>query len=178
MIDELQELRARLQKLEDINAIKEVQRAYWRSIDTQRPDDLREVFAPDGIHVDFQDMPIWKDREAFIKIFRELGCHPHRREAHFGQNPHIELTATDRARGVWHLQMFAMNYETRTTIQIAGEYQSEYVRQSGRWWVKSMIFRRNSLYSQQINSDGAVAAPDFGTVGGAAAAHLFGPATL
>jgi len=24
----------------------------------------------DGIHVDFQDMPIWKDREDFIKIFR------------------------------------------------------------------------------------------------------------
>lgn len=171
---EIAELRRRLQVLEDINAIKDVQTAYWRAIDMQRPDEVREVFAPDGIHVDFQDMAVWKDREEFVKTFRELGCRPERREMHHGHNAKISFLGPDEATGVWHLDMFALNYESRTTIQISGVYESRYVRRDGRWWIKSMVFRRNSIYSQQIGQDDIVRAPAFGEVGSEAASHLFG----
>jgi hypothetical protein len=171
---EIERLEKRIQEIEDIEGIKGVQYAYWRHVDLQQPDLLREVFHPGEIYIEFQDMPVWRDRESFVVFYRNLGCHPSRRESHFGLAPLITVTGPDAAKGLWRLQMVAYNYESRTSINVTGEYDGEYVRADGRWWIKSLIFRRHSLYSQQIAADGVVRAPDFGNVSGAANAHLFG----
>jgi hypothetical protein len=174
MRTELERLEKRVREIEDIEAIKELQYSYWRYVDLQQPDQLREVFYPGEIDIEFQDMPVWRDREAFVAFYRSLGCHPSRRESHSGLAPSITMTGADAANGRWRLQMVAYNFESRTTINVTGEYDAEYVRADGRWWIKTLRFRRHSLYSQQIASDGLVRAPEFGSTSGAANAHLFG----
>ncbi len=174
LVEEVRALRDRVRALEDLAALRELQAAYWRGIDMQRPDELCEVFSPRGVDIDFEDMPRWHDREAFVTFFRELGCSAERREMHFGQNPQLVLTGPDTATGLWHLLMFGYNFGTRTVVQISGVYDCGYVRHDGRWWIRSMVFRRNTLRTEQIAADGAVSAPAFGEVSPAAAAHLFG----
>lgn len=170
----MEKLEARIRALEDIEAIKELQYSYWRNVDLQRPDDLREVFYAGAIDINFQDMPVWNDREVFVAFYRKLGCNPARRENHFGSAPRISITGPDAASGHWRLQMFAYNYESRVTINVTGEYQAKYVRAEGRWWIQTLHFSRHSLYSEQIASDGALSAPEFGVVSAGASAHLFG----
>ena len=175
MNQQLCALQRRLQALEDTNAIKELQAAYWRGIDLQRPEEVYEVFAPDVIRIDFEGMPgVMTSREEFVQVFRELGCQPHRREMHHGQNPKITFAGLNTARGVWHLFMFGLNLDTRTTIQLSGEYNCEYVRKNGRWWIKAMVFRRNSILTQDIAADGAVSVTGLGMPGENAARHLSG----
>jgi hypothetical protein len=171
---EIEQLERRIRDIEDIQAIKDVQYSYWRSVDLQQPDQLREVFYPGEIYINFQDMPIWRDRESFVTFYRNLGCNPARRENHFGVAPRITMTGTDSATGLWRLQMLAYNYESRITIHISGEYDGEYIRADGRWWIKALSFRRHSLYSQNVAPDGSVSAPNFGSTSSDASAHLFG----
>jgi hypothetical protein len=66
MTTQLEQLERRIRDLEDIQAIKDVQYSYWRCVDLQQPDQLREVFYPGEIYIEFQDMPIWRDRESFV----------------------------------------------------------------------------------------------------------------
>ena len=174
MTTELEQLERRVRDMEDIQAIKDVQYSYWRCVDLQQPDQLREVFYPGEIYIEFQDMPVWRDRESFVAFYRKLGCNPTRRENHFGVAPRISMTSNDSAKGSWRLQMLAYNYDARITIHISGEYDGEYIRADGRWWIKSLSFKRHSLYSQHVAADGSVSAPDFGGTSDAASAHLFG----
>jgi SnoaL-like domain len=174
METEIELLEKRIRNIEDVEAIKDVQYSYWRNVDLQQPDQLREVFYPGEIYINFEDLPVWRDREAFVEFYRKLGCNPARRESHFGVAPSITMTGPDSASGRWRLQMLAYNYESRITIHISGEYDGEYVRANGRWWIKSLLFKRHSLYSQRIAADGAVTAPEFGSASDAASAHLFG----
>jgi uncharacterized protein (TIGR02246 family) len=167
-------LAQRVQNLEDIAAIQDVQYSYWRAIDKKQPDNLREVFSPDGIHVDFQDMPVWNDREEFVKFFVELGMNPMRQENHLGSAPKITLTGPDSAKANWRLHMFAYDFEQRITIRITGEYDCEYVRSQGRWWIKSMVFIRHSLFTAQIAAGGEMSALGFGAVSAESASYLFG----
>lgn len=174
MTDESATLGKRIQQLEDIAAIQDVQYSYWQAIDTKQPDDLRQVFSPDGIDVNFQDMPVWNDREAFVDFFVELGMNPARQENHFGTSPKIALTGENAAKGNWRLHMFAYDFEQRITIRITGVYDCEYVRSHGRWWIKSMIFVRHSLFTEQIGPSGEMSALGFGAVAEESAAYLFG----
>lgn len=171
---EIERLEKRIREIEDIEAIKSVQYSYWRCVDLQQPDQLREVFYPGEIYIEFEDMPVWRDRESFVVFYRNLGCNPTRRESHFGVAPSITVTGEDSATGRWRLQMVAYNYESKTTIQVTGEYDGEYIRADGRWWIRSLLFRRHSLYAQQIAANGGVYAPDFGGTSTVANAHLFG----
>lgn len=169
-------LTSRINELEDAERIRDLQHSYWRAVDLKQPQALREVFAPGEILIHFEDMPIWRDRDAFVQFFSDLGLDPARQENHFGLNPIIRFEGRDEAAATWRLHMFAYNFQTRTVIRISGMYDARYVRREGRWWISQLKFKRHSLFSEQIDADGAVRAPGFGGTSGEAAAHLFGSA--
>lgn len=168
------ELTARVRELEDIERIRELQLRYWQAVDEKNPELLRSVFAPGAIHIDFEGMQTWTDREAFVQTFVELGMDAARQENHFGINPIIRLTGPDAASATWRLFMFAYNVASRTTIRITGMYDAGYARCDGDWRVRSLVFRRHSIHCEQIAADGRVEVPDFGQVSLEAASHLFG----
>lgn len=109
MPEGVQRLEQRLQALEDFAAIKDLQYSYWEHIDLQQPDELLQVFHPGAINIDFQDMPVWTSREAFVDLYRNLGCDPQRIETHHGVAPRIWLKSADAAEGSWRLRIVAFN---------------------------------------------------------------------
>jgi SnoaL-like protein len=174
ILRELAGLTARIRELEDIERIKELQLRYWRAVDQKNPEMLRSLFSPGTIHIEFEGMQTWLGRDEFVQTFIELGMDPARQENHFGLNPIIKLSTADAANATWRLFMFAYNDASRTVIRISGMYDAEYVRHEGAWLITTLIFRRHSIYSEQIGEDGKVEVPDFGQVSVEAAAHLFG----
>lgn len=168
------ELRAEVRQLRDAEEIRELQYGYWRAIDLKQPDALRDLFAPGEILIDFEDMPVWRDRDVFVQFFIDLGMDPNRQENHYGLSPAIRFDGPDDASGTWRLHMFAYNFESRIIIRISGMYDARYQRRDGRWWITRLVFRRHSLFTEHVDGDGAMTAPGFGGVATDAAAHLFG----
>jgi hypothetical protein len=174
MSDRLQLLEDRIRTLEDIEAIKDLQYSYWENVDLQQPERLRQVFHPGAIDINFQDMPLWTNRDAFVDFYRELGCTPDRIETHHGLAPRVRLTGPNGAEGTWRLRMVAFNLPSRIVVSVGGEYTAQYVRDDGRWWIKALKFVRRTLHSEHVADDGSVRVPEFGKVSADAAAHLFG----
>lgn len=170
------ELCDQVRQLRDVEAIRDLQYGYWRAIDLKQPDALRDLFAPGEILIDFEDMPVWRDRDSFVQFFIDLGMDPNRQENHYGLSPSIRFESTDEASGAWRLHMFAYNFDSRIVIRISGLYDCRYARRDGRWWIAQMVFRRHSLFTEQVGADGAITAPGFGGVASDAATHLFGEA--
>lgn len=174
ILRELSELTARVRELEDIERIKDLQLGYWRAVDQKNPEMLRSLFAPGRIRIEFEGMQTWTSRDEFVQTFIELGMDAARQENHFGLNPIIRLSGADVASATWRLFMFAYNLESRTVIRISGMYDAGYIRHEGAWLIETLVFRRHSIYCEQIQADGSVEVPDFGQVSVEAAAHLFG----
>lgn len=154
MTEELKALSRRIQALEDISAIKELKAAYWTNLDRQRFDDVRDCFLPKGAVIDMEGVPRCNDREDFLKIVQTQGGKPGTYNMHHGHNARIKMTGPDTAEGMWDSFFYGIDVGTRVTIQLSGEYNDVYVREGGRWWIKTLRFRQTSFMMQTIDEKG------------------------
>jgi hypothetical protein len=149
-------LERRLQALEDLNAIKDLKARYLRACDRKQPDQMRECFVAQGARIEADGFPAFNDREGWVQLFTELAVsNPNIMDMHHGQNPQIVLTGPDSASGVWDLHFSQVNVKERTVVNMAGEYRDEYLRQDGRWLIKSSKFRQTSFQMRKVAEDGS-----------------------
>ena len=151
---DMENLARRVQALEDIEAIRQLKHRYWRACDRQKPDDVRDCFLPEGAVVDYENVGRFEDRESFVDLYRRLGCRDAMIDIHHGQNPEIELTGPDTARGVWDVYYYGIDLDAHTATQLAGYYHDEYVRQDGRWWIAETRFFRSSFVMSEVSTEG------------------------
>ena len=154
MSTDLESLARRLQTLEDIEAIKQLKHRYWRACDRQKPDDVQDCFLPEGAIVDYENVGRFEDRESFVDLYRRLGCRDAVVDIHHGQNPEIEITGPDTARGIWDVYYYGIDLEARTATQLAGYYHDDYVRRDGRWWIAATHFYRSSFQVTEVSQEG------------------------
>ena len=66
---------------------------------------------------------------------------------HHGHHPEIEITGETTARGTWGLYNYLIDRQNNRGQRIAGIYQDEYIKENGRWKIKSIacnqIFQEN-----------------------------------
>lgn len=154
-------LEKRIKALEDIREIHELKARYLRACDLQRPEDVRACFVANAL-IDYESFPPFHSRDAFVDIYAKLGCQPEIVDMHHGHNPTITLIDDNRASGQWDLFWSGLNLKLRTNVQLSGQYQDEYVRESGRWLIKSTVFRRGSFTLHTVGPDGLVKCSAFG----------------
>jgi hypothetical protein len=130
----------RLAQLVEIEEIKRLKARYFRLMDEKRWDEWAEVFAEDfegevhGPHPELR----FHGRDDFVSRNREiLATAP---TIHHGHMPEIELTGADRAKGIW--AMFDYVELPEFTLRGFGHYHEEYVKQGGRWRIRSMRLTR------------------------------------
>ena len=149
-----EDLARRVQALEDKNEIKELKSRYLRGCDRQLPELVRDCLDPDGCTIDFEGFPPFKDRDSFVNVYQEMGCRPGVIDMHNGQNPDIELTGPNTAKAKWDLYFYNIDLGARTMMQMSCEYDDEYVKKNGRWWIKKTASKRYSFFLQQVDEDG------------------------
>ncbi|WP_336951285.1 nuclear transport factor 2 family protein [Sphingobium aromaticivastans] len=149
-------LEKRLQALEDINAIKELKARYLRACDLQQPDAVRDCLKPEGAVIAYEGFPPFHDRDSFVDVFRTMGCQSGIYDIHHGANPEISLTGPDSAAGKWSLYFQNINLAQRTVMQMGVEYDDDYVRQDGRWWIARTATKRTSCILQTVDEKGQV----------------------
>ena len=147
----------RLLALEDIGAIKDLKARYWRAVDFKRPDEVESCFLPDAV-IEYEGLPRFDSREAFLAVVRQGVARPGAFDVHHGENPIIELTGPDTARGVWDCLYHGFDAANRQITYQNGAYEDEYARRNGRWFIKSTRMRIAAFLLQSVGEDGSIKA--------------------
>jgi len=124
-----------LQRLLDIEEIKQLKARYFRTLDRKDWDGFGQVFARDSVlEVPEVDMVV-HGRDAIVASVRAplTGA----RTVHHGHMPEIDVTGPEAARGTWamfdYVEWSAPASGERVGLQGYGHYVEEYVREDGQW---------------------------------------------
>jgi len=146
-------LEQRIQRLEDIEAIKQLKAKYLHSCDTKNIDEIRQCFSPNNIVIDYGAIGAFADRESFLELFRAMACNEYVTDMHHGQNPRITWVNESRASAHWDLYFYQVNAETQNLTQLAGSYFDEYEKCDDRWVITKTLFTVSSTVVSEIRDD-------------------------
>jgi SnoaL-like domain len=140
--EELSELRARISRLEAIQAIERLKYRYWRACDSKDVDGVRQCFVRHGAEIDYgPGLGPFNDREQLLDVFAELAL---RRvdgrwtfhDIHHGVHPDIELIDDKSAVGRWTFGFTRVNLVDQTIERASLEYHDRYVVDEGDWRIQ------------------------------------------
>jgi len=147
MTDPIQQ---RLQKLEDVEAIRALKARYLWCCDRKDPAGMRACFADGPVHIDYGAVGTFDRADALAKVFKDIGCHDYMVEMHHGMNPQIEVLDEATAKGKWSLHYFLINTRTKGLTQLAGYYEDEYRKLKGEWRISRTKFVPTSTLAMDL----------------------------
>ena len=147
-------LEARLSRMEDIHAIRQLKAHYFSCCDHKNPEGMRACFAAGDVLIDYGSLGIFKDRDQLAEVFERLGCHAHIVEMHHGVNPHITILDHGNARGNWGLHYQQIDTLKQTVTQLGAYYEDEYRKIDGEWKISKTRCNVTSTLVTSI-ADGA-----------------------
>lgn len=122
-------------KLAEIEAIKQLKYRYVRCVDLKRWDELAETLTEDAETNYSGGQFAFKGREAILKFLKE-GLPDHRLSMHHVHQPEIEITSPTTARGTWALEDYLIDVKDNFSLHGAAFYKDEYVKVHGQWKIK------------------------------------------
>jgi hypothetical protein len=143
------ELQKRLTIVEDIEAIKELQRTYGYYLDNHMIDDAVNLFSDNTEYVEATDLGIFLGKEGVRKFFKEGSQKPLEIALKSGLSIHLQLQGVvnldpggKTAHGRWQLlgilALQTPQNENRA-LWSGGIYENEYVKEDGKWKFKKLI---------------------------------------
>ena len=143
LLNEIKELRAELQRLKDIEAVRRTKYKYWRCFDTADLAGMKEVLHEDvtlSVVAGVYSM-VLKGRDAYLQMVKE-GAHAEMVSHHHGHNGEIDIVSDTEALATWYL--YDDLYEFRRNIRLYGTafYRDKYLKVDGRWQLWYSQFHR------------------------------------
>jgi hypothetical protein len=130
---EIDELRRRVQRLEDMEAIRRLKARYLNACDAQDPEAAKDCFAQGEVLIDMGHVGVFRDREEFARLYRAAGCQPFILDMHHGANAEIEFSDDTHAQALWALEYRNINTQDKTVTFISLIYHDAYARVGGQW---------------------------------------------
>jgi hypothetical protein len=138
-MSELGELKAALEKLRDIEALKTLKARYCHLVDAGRWDELAELWTEDAT-CDYGFFGRYAGRDEIMNtFFRGLVASAASFNAHMVHNPLIEIEG-DSARGTWYLTAQTTIQPANQAVWVMGLYRDEFKRIDGSWKINSLAF--------------------------------------
>lgn len=136
------DIEARLQRLEDIEAIQLLKHKTWKYYDTQDAEELLKLFTDD---VRISTAPPaaneFRGKDQLAKgLERDF---PVSIASHQGHGPVIELTSETTATGYWSIDEWYYYFDRGHEWRAKGFYVDEYVKLDGEWKVCSLTVKFN-----------------------------------
>ena len=156
MTPTLDQLAARLTALEDKEAIRALKSRYLRACDLKQPDVVRECFAPGAVRIDYENFPLFTDRDAFVAVYESMACNPAVFDLHHATNWQIDLTGPDSATGLWSLNFRTILAAQRQIVRLGVEYSDVYRKADGEWRMVESVSRVSSMITEQVGDDGSI----------------------
>lgn len=143
-------LEQRIQRLEDIEAIRNLKARYFHACDHKDIKTVENCFADGEVHIDYGPIGQFSSREDFLAIYQQMACHDFIIDMHHGQNAQIEWIDENNAKASWDLYFHQINTQENILTQMAGFYQDEFVKQNGEWKISKTIYQASSTNMTQI----------------------------
>ena len=124
-----------VQRLVDIEAIKQLKARYFRFLDTKRWEDWGLAFATDVV-MEVPEVGMVNNGRAEV-VQNVSAALEGARTVHHGHMPEIEITGAGTARGTWamfdYVEWPSNEDGTRVGLTGYGHYVEDYVRDEGEW---------------------------------------------
>ena len=136
-------LLARVQRLEDIEAIKCLKYRYFRAIDTADIASLSPLLT-DDISVNYKGgVYHWvvSGKTAVLDAIAG-GFHNRALAQHTGHHPEIDVTSQDTAHGLWYLTDSFIHLDSLVVTQGSALYRDHYVKHDGVWKIAMSSYTR------------------------------------
>lgn len=159
-MDELGDMRVRLERLEAIEAVRLLKATYWSSLDRCAFDAVRACFAEDAV-IEMEGVPPVDGPDAYVAFCRQANSATDTMNLHAGQNPRIVVIDAAHATGTWDQWFAGLSIDVdgkATLMRLTGVYHDEYVRRDGRWLIAAMRFRQTSFVMGPPTTGAIVAA--------------------
>ena len=132
-----------LQKLLDIEEIKNLKHRHFQTIDMADFDLLDNIFT-DDVPVDYRGGTYrWQSegndtiKESLRESFHNQAC-----AMHTGHHPEIEIISNTEATGKWYLQDIFYNLDHNTVTQGTALYEDIYLKLDETWLIKHSEYDR------------------------------------
>ena len=160
---ETPDLESRIRTLEDLEAIKNLKYKYARCLDSKDWDTMAECFVKDATTNYADGKYQFQGVEAIMAFLKEnLGSHE-RVTIHQNHHPEIDVTSETSAKGTWVMYDYVIEKSMNLFLRGAAFYHDEYVRDEGRWKIKSTGYSR--IFEEMGNREGLAltAVMEYGT---------------
>ena len=133
-----------VEKLVAIEEIKKLKARFFRFVDTQQWEEFSALFTQDAeLHYpEYFDAP----RSVAVSVATNREVLSQGVSVHQGYLPEIEITGPASATGIWgmsdHLWMEPGNFTNASELFGSGHYFETYVKEDGRWLIKSLRLAR------------------------------------
>ncbi len=140
---DIEGLRRDVQRLMDIEAIKQLKHAYFRCIDTANLDELAGLFH-DAVEVHFIGGTYEWKVSGKADYLSNIGQSFNARSIghHNGHQPEIQILSETEATGIWYLadHMWLLEHNALTTGTAL--YWDRYTKVDGRWLIRETRYER------------------------------------
>ncbi|HLG89102.1 MAG TPA: nuclear transport factor 2 family protein [Alphaproteobacteria bacterium] len=134
---DLESLNRRLQKLEDIEAIRKLKARYLNACDQHVPAEVRACFADGKVPIIVGHLGSYDTADGFVAMYKQAACHDYVLEAHHGANGEIDIVDDTHAKGLWGLSWRCVNSKDKTLTFVSLQYHDEYVKVDGKWKISA-----------------------------------------
>lgn len=164
---DIDELRKDIQRLMDIEAIKQLKHAYFRCVDTANLEELGTLFH-DDVQVRFKGGGYEWNLNGRQEYVNNIGM-AFSKEAvgqHNAHHPEIQILSETEATGMWYLadNMWILNHNALTTGTAL--YWDRYQKVDGKWLIKETNYERIYEINQTLEERPNLSSHYLGVHGG------------
>jgi len=149
LTDRLKQLDLEATRLEDVSAVKRLQRAYGYYLEAAQWDQMADLFADDGsIEIAQDGVYVGKERvRAYLYALGggKLGLRQGQLNEHLQLQPVVDIAPDGlTARGRWRALIMAGQYR-QSALWGEGPYENEYVKDKGVWKIRKVHWYQTFL---------------------------------
>ncbi len=134
-------LEERIERLEDIEAIRYLQAKYQRCLDSRDFDSLSECFTDDCVSSYGNNKMAYNGKDAIIKFLAGV-MSIHMPSAHLIHGGEIDWIDNKNAKAKWYLEDHLLHERFMVKLNGAAIYHVEYKKIDGKWLISSIGYER------------------------------------
>lgn len=138
----------RITRLEDIEAIRQLQAKYQRCVDMRNWEELADCFTTDAVSEYDSGQLSYHGRDAIINFLKNaltksISC------SHMIHGGEIELTDAEHATGIWYLEDYLLHKWFFVKMHGAAIYHISYRKTNNKWHISRIGYERNYQYFER-----------------------------
>jgi len=131
----------RITRLEDIEAVRQLQAKYQRCLDTRDFDGIRDCFAEDVVSSYGNGSMSYSGRDNVIGFLRDAMT-PRMPSTHLIHGGEIDVKDTENAAAKWYLEDYLLHRKYKLKLHGAAIYDVDYIKCDGVWKISSIGYKR------------------------------------